>query len=117
MKIQELQKNEKKPAKLNQQIGHFAEDDTKTAQVLFLIVLLSAIIAHFVEINFGIAISVTRTYFWIYTALLLLLGYRLPKLGVLAISFTSEHGIGEDNLSFTSKARASPRRRARARPA
>ena len=95
--------NEKKPAKLNQQIGHFAEDDTKTAQVLFLIVLLSAIIAHFVEINFGIAISVTRTYFWIYTALLLLLGYLLPKLGVLAISFTSEHGIGEDNLSFTSK--------------
>lgn len=36
--------------------------------------LLAAIVAHFVEINFGIAIVATRTYFWAYTALLLLVG-------------------------------------------
>ncbi len=45
---------------------------------LTLIVLLAAIIAHFVEINFGIAIAATRTYFWVYTALLVLVGYILP---------------------------------------
>ena len=44
--------------------------------------LLAAIVAHFMEINFGIAIAVTRTYFWVYTALLLLVGYKLPQLGV-----------------------------------
>ncbi len=45
---------------------------------LTLIILLAAIIAHFVEINFGIAIVATRTYFWVYTALLVLVGYILP---------------------------------------
>lgn len=43
-----------------------------------LVGLLAAIISHFVEINFGIAIAVTRTYFWVYTALLLLIGYLYP---------------------------------------
>ncbi|MFC2053195.1 hypothetical protein ACFLV7_02695 [Chloroflexota bacterium] len=43
-----------------------------------LVGLLAAIVSHFVEINFGIAIAVTRTYFWVYTALLLLIGYLYP---------------------------------------
>jgi tetratricopeptide (TPR) repeat protein/O-antigen ligase len=41
--------------------------------------LLAAITAHFLEINFGIAISATRTYFWVYAGLLLLAGYILPR--------------------------------------
>jgi tetratricopeptide (TPR) repeat protein/O-antigen ligase len=40
--------------------------------------LVAAIIAHFVEINFGIAIASTRTYFWVSAALILLVGYVLP---------------------------------------
>ncbi len=48
---------------------------------LVLIVLLAGIIAHFVEINFGIAIAVTRTYFWVFSALLLCVGYILPLYG------------------------------------
>lgn len=36
--------------------------------------LASAVLAHFVEINFGIAIASTRTYFWMYLALLAVLG-------------------------------------------
>lgn len=48
---------------------------------LTLLVLLSAILAHFVEINFGIAIAATRTYFWVYSALLLVVGYILPSFG------------------------------------
>lgn len=36
--------------------------------------LLGAILAHFVEIHFGIAIGATRTYFWIMAAVLVALG-------------------------------------------
>ncbi len=39
--------------------------------------LLSAIVAHFVEIQFGIAIAATRTYFWIYAAAMVVAGSRL----------------------------------------
>jgi tetratricopeptide (TPR) repeat protein len=49
------------------------------AQSLTLIMLIAAIVSHFVEINFGIAIAATRTYFWIYIALLLIVGYILPR--------------------------------------
>ena len=50
-------------------------------RLITLIVLLAAILGHFIEINFGIAIAVTRTYFWTYSALLLLVGYVLPRYG------------------------------------
>jgi tetratricopeptide (TPR) repeat protein/O-antigen ligase len=53
-----------------------SENDSLRAYIM--VGLLAAIIAHFVEINFGIAIVATRTYFWVYAALLLLLGYLLP---------------------------------------
>ncbi len=43
---------------------------------ILLIALLSAIVAHFIEIQFGIAVVATRTYFWIYAALLVIIGYR-----------------------------------------
>lgn len=43
---------------------------------LLIIAILSTIAAHFVEIHFGIAIAATRTYFWVYSALLLVVGMR-----------------------------------------
>jgi tetratricopeptide (TPR) repeat protein/O-antigen ligase len=46
--------------------------------------LTAAILAHFLEANFGIAIAATRTYFWTYAALLLLVGYVLPLHGEYA---------------------------------
>ena len=42
--------------------------------LLLLIALISSIMAHFVEIHFGIAIAATRTYFWAYSALIVVLG-------------------------------------------
>jgi tetratricopeptide (TPR) repeat protein len=39
--------------------------------------LLSAMVAHFVEINFGIAIAATRTTFWCYAGLLVVTGLGL----------------------------------------
>ncbi len=41
---------------------------------LLLMGLLAGVIAHFVEINFGIAIAATRTTFWAYAGLLVVLG-------------------------------------------
>ena len=46
---------------------------------ILIMTLLAALIGHYAEINFGIAIAVTHTYFWVYTALLVLLGFILPK--------------------------------------
>jgi tetratricopeptide (TPR) repeat protein/O-antigen ligase len=63
--------------------GKFAP--VKTAQekirAYILLGLLAAVVAHFVEINFGIAIASTRTYFWTYSGLLLLVGFILPRYG------------------------------------
>jgi tetratricopeptide (TPR) repeat protein/O-antigen ligase len=51
---------------------------TSNFQIL-LIILLSTLVAHFVEIQFGIAITATRTYFWIYAALLAIIGHHWPR--------------------------------------
>jgi tetratricopeptide (TPR) repeat protein len=44
---------------------------------ILLISLLSAIVAHFIEIQFGIAVVATRTYFWVYVALIIIVGFHL----------------------------------------
>ncbi len=46
---------------------------------ILLIALLSALVAHFIEIHFGIAIAATRTYFWVYAALMVVIGYHLRR--------------------------------------
>jgi tetratricopeptide (TPR) repeat protein/O-antigen ligase len=51
----------------------------ETARFITLMVLVAAVGGHFLEINFGIAIAVTNLYFWIDVALLILLGYILPR--------------------------------------
>ncbi len=43
---------------------------------LLIVGILAAVIAHFVEINFGIAIAATRTTFWALTGLLVVLGMQ-----------------------------------------
>jgi tetratricopeptide (TPR) repeat protein/O-antigen ligase len=65
-----------------------------------LIALFSALVAHFIEINFGIAISSTRAYFWIYAALVGLLASRpleaaAPRStsGTLSSSEADEEGL------------------------
>jgi len=60
------------------------ESKAEATRSLTLIILVSAIVAHFVEINFGIAIAVTRTYFWVFSALLLVVGHLLPMTGEYA---------------------------------
>lgn len=57
--------------------GSNSEEEKLRAYLL--LGLLAAVIAHFIEINFGIAIASTRTYFWTYAALIMLVGYILPR--------------------------------------
>ena len=45
-----------------------------------LIFLLAAVVGHFVEINFGIAIVSTRTLFWTYAGVMLVIGFILPRI-------------------------------------
>jgi tetratricopeptide (TPR) repeat protein len=47
---------------------------------LLMIVLFAAIVGHFVEINFGIAIVATRTLFWTYAGLILVIGFVFPRI-------------------------------------
>jgi tetratricopeptide (TPR) repeat protein len=57
------------------------EDAGEDHRSIILIALLSAIMAHFIEIQSGIAIAATRTYFWLYAALVIVLGsYRLERM-------------------------------------
>ncbi len=46
---------------------------------VLLTALLAASIAHFAEIHFGIAIAATRTYFFVYAALIVIVGYIIPQ--------------------------------------
>jgi len=92
----------------------------EAARSLMLIVLLAAITAHFVEINFGIAIAVTRTYFWVYSALLLCVGFILPLYQQYEIEPGNEAQVPEQggaNLKSergaSSSAAGSKKRRAR----
>jgi cyclophilin family peptidyl-prolyl cis-trans isomerase/tetratricopeptide (TPR) repeat protein len=44
---------------------------------LWILALLAGVVAYFVEIQFGIAIAATRTYFWVFAATLVVFGIRL----------------------------------------
>ena len=48
---------------------------------LVLITVLATMVAHFIEIHFGIAIASTRTYFWVWSAVLVVVGMGWLQLG------------------------------------
>jgi O-antigen ligase len=58
---------------------------------ILIIGLMSGVIAHFVEINFGIAIAATRTTFWAFAAILVVLGLEfVPAMDSNQIDDTGE---------------------------
>jgi tetratricopeptide (TPR) repeat protein len=61
--------------------GRAARSAPLAADRLLVAVLLSALVAHAVEIQFGIAVTATRVYFWTFAALLVLAGqvYSRPS--------------------------------------
>jgi len=54
-------------------------NSTPRSSNLVLIGLLAAVIAHFIEIQFGIAVSMTRLCFWVYAALAVTVGELLSR--------------------------------------
>jgi len=76
----------------------FKPNPADTPRQLLIIALLCTIVAHFVEIHFGIAIAATRTYFWIEAALLLTLGMRWAQSSNFAATqtFLALDGAEED---------------------
>jgi tetratricopeptide (TPR) repeat protein/O-antigen ligase len=86
------------------------------ARALTLSMLLAAIVSHFGEINFGIAIAATRTYFWAFAALLLLVGFILPKHGAYGLEGAKESqpepaAMHQPAISKTSKSKRLRRER------
>ena len=55
-------------------------DDPFHVDRLLMIGLLAAVMAHYVEVHFGIAIAATRVHFFVYVALMFLVGHLLPRL-------------------------------------
>ena len=84
------------PIKQNRNLNNYL-------QIPIIIVLLSAIAGHFVEINFGIAIASTRTLFWTYAALMVVVGYILPKVNSLTEQSLTEVITEDISNSTTDK--------------
>lgn len=80
----------------------------EAARSLTLIFLIAAVISHFVEINFGIAIASTRTYFWVYAALMVGVGMILPLAGEYKddenVNRTEKHVFSQDDKRSPSRA-------------
>jgi tetratricopeptide (TPR) repeat protein len=74
--------------------------DTGGLSSLWMLALFSGIVAHFIEIQIGIAIAATRTYFWIYAALMVVIGTRfLSKPGEDKLTrSTSKSLSGEEKM-------------------
>lgn len=61
-------------------VSNLGEVNTQNhPEALLLTALLASIMAHFIEAHFGIAIGVTRLYFWVYAALVVVVGLPLMQ--------------------------------------
>lgn len=90
------------------------ESTTSAAQrrrQFLLVAAFSAIIAHYVEIHFGIAIASTRIYFWVFVALLLGLGMNWIRPAPFAAETVAQDHEGQHRSDSpnTGKMRTSSR--------
>jgi len=63
---------------------------------ILLIALLSALVAHFIELTFGIGVAATRTYFCIYAGLLAVLASQLSSHSAKGVVLTESVRQGEE---------------------
>lgn len=73
---------------------------------LLIVASLAAIIAHYVEIHFGIGIAATRIYFWMSSALLVVLGMRWLTPESFAVSALQTRSAGSQQSSQQSRRQA-----------
>jgi len=81
-----------------------------------LTVLLAAILAHYAEINFGIAIAATRTYFWVFSALIVLIGYILPLYEQYGVGAVQSEGMETTKSESIMEKKGSRAKRRKERP-
>lgn len=93
----------------------FRPDPADVPRQLLIVALLTAIVAHFLEIHFGIAIAATRTYFWVYTALLATLGLRWSHVEAVSVALDVPD-VEADIEVAPEPARSGKKSRAAARP-
>ncbi|MBU1747091.1 MAG: tetratricopeptide repeat protein [Chloroflexi bacterium] len=77
---------------------------------LLLIGLLTAIVAHFVEIQFGIAIVSTRTDFWLYAGLIVVMGFLLVRPAEQTSGSRAPGVVAAEAPSFRKSSRRKKRR-------
>jgi len=83
-----------------------------TSHALLLIGILTSVLAHFVEINFGISIAATRTTFWALAGLLVVLGQQwVPVLAVHAATAGNGNVVGPRSVAKFATRRRTQRRR------
>lgn len=89
---------------------------------LLIMTILATVVAHFVEIHFGIAIAATRTYFWIWSAILVTTGLGWLKLEApttpeqVPVTISSAKPAEPNQLRSRSHSKRRRRRRASAPP-
>lgn len=87
--------------------------DPQPERTLFIIALLATVVAHFIEIHFGIAIVATRTYFWTLTAVLVAIGTRNLALAAEAAPVTTaERAQDAAEMSRAARRRAKAKQKA-----
>ena len=98
---------------------HLKPDRDDMARQLLIVTLLATFAAHFTEIHFGIAIAATRTYFWIYTALLLVLGmhWATPEVFAATQAIADQNGRPEENAAASAAPKTGKGRGRKPRPA
>ncbi|MCB9138662.1 MAG: tetratricopeptide repeat protein [Caldilineaceae bacterium] len=93
------------------------EDDPETQRdfprQILLITLLVTMVAHFVEIHFGIAIAATRTYFWVMTGLLLVTGMGWVQPEAYAVIDDPAEEAAASSTESKSRRRTQQKRRPR----
>lgn len=71
--------------------------------------LVAAVLAHYVEIHFGIAISVTRLYFFVFVGLMVALGHQLASPALEVVTESNSDPASSDQISKKKRrARRSP---------
>lgn len=78
---------------------------------MLMIGLVAAILAHYVEIHFGIAIASTRTHFFLYLAIMFVIGHLLPQLNPQAVAALATEENAEAESEPPRKGKRGRRRR------
>jgi tetratricopeptide (TPR) repeat protein len=95
----------------------FLHDDTREdardfPRQILLLTLLVTMVAHFVEIHFGIAIAATRSYFWVMSGLLLVVGMGWVRPEAYAVADEVAEN-GDDQAKTAAAGQAKRKRDAR----